>query len=266
MTTIESRTDGAVTAAEPTGETESPWMRRLPWVSGPIMLLALLGDLAVHRLRRRGLGVHPPRAGRRRGRARPAARRRRHLGPHRRHAAGGDRRVRHRPAGGRGRRRGARPRRLAAAGGAAGAGRPAGRAEGRLRADLRHLVRLRADLEDRHGRPPRVLPDHAQRDARACARSTAVTGTSCAGSAPDAGRRSGTWSCRATLPYIFAGAEVAIVFSVIGAIVGEYLGGSEGLGYLVVSSLNALDAPRLFAVIVLLAVLGLACSTSRSRR
>ncbi|GAA1094914.1 ABC transporter permease [Pseudonocardia alni] len=60
----------------------------------------------------------------------------------------------------------------------------------------------------------------------------------------------------ATLPYVFAGAEVAIVFSVIGAIVGEYLGGSAGLGYLVVSSLNALDAPRLFAVIVLLAVLG----------
>jgi NitT/TauT family transport system permease protein len=59
-----------------------------------------------------------------------------------------------------------------------------------------------------------------------------------------------------TLPYIFTGAEVAIVFSVIGAIVGEYLGGSEGLGFLVVSSLNSLDAPRLFAVIVLLAVLG----------
>ncbi|MEV1291070.1 ABC transporter permease [Pseudonocardia sp. NPDC049635] len=59
-----------------------------------------------------------------------------------------------------------------------------------------------------------------------------------------------------TLPYVFAGAEVAIVFSVIGAIVGEYLGGSAGLGFLAVSSLNALDAPRLFAVIVLLAVLG----------
>jgi NitT/TauT family transport system permease protein len=59
-----------------------------------------------------------------------------------------------------------------------------------------------------------------------------------------------------TLPYVFAGMEVAIVFSVIGAIVGEYLGGSEGLGYLVVVSLNALDAPQLFAVILLLAVLG----------
>jgi NitT/TauT family transport system permease protein len=59
-----------------------------------------------------------------------------------------------------------------------------------------------------------------------------------------------------TLPYIFAGAEVAIVFAVIGAIVGEYLGGSEGLGHLVVSSLNALDAPQLFAVIILLALMG----------
>ena len=50
-----------------------------------------------------------------------------------------------------------------------------------------------------------------------------------------------------TLPYVFA---------VIGAVVGEFLGGSEGLGYLVVVSLNALDAPQLFAVILLLAALG----------
>jgi NitT/TauT family transport system permease protein len=59
-----------------------------------------------------------------------------------------------------------------------------------------------------------------------------------------------------TLPYVFAGAEVGIVFAVIGAIVGEYLGANQGLGYLVVTSLNALDAPGLYAVIVLLAVLG----------
>ena len=59
-----------------------------------------------------------------------------------------------------------------------------------------------------------------------------------------------------TLPYIFAGMEVAIVFALIGAIVGEYLGANEGLGNLVVVSLNALDAPRLFAVIILLAALG----------
>jgi NitT/TauT family transport system permease protein len=59
-----------------------------------------------------------------------------------------------------------------------------------------------------------------------------------------------------TLPYVFAGMEVGIVFALIGAIVGEYLGGNVGLGYLIVSTLNALDAPKLFAVIILLAVLG----------
>lgn len=59
-----------------------------------------------------------------------------------------------------------------------------------------------------------------------------------------------------TLPYVFAGMEVGIVFALIGAIVGEYLGGNVGLGYMVVVSLNALDAPQLFAVIILLAALG----------
>jgi len=61
---------------------------------------------------------------------------------------------------------------------------------------------------------------------------------------------------KSTLPYVFAGMEVGIVLALIGAIVGEHLGGSKGLGYLVVTSLNALDAPKLFAVIVLLSVLG----------
>jgi NitT/TauT family transport system permease protein len=59
-----------------------------------------------------------------------------------------------------------------------------------------------------------------------------------------------------TLPYVFAGMEVGIVFALIGAIVGEYLGANEGLGNLVVVSLNALDSPQLFAVIILLAALG----------
>lgn len=59
-----------------------------------------------------------------------------------------------------------------------------------------------------------------------------------------------------TLPYVFAGMEIGIVFSIIGAVVGEYLGGNQGLGYLVVESLNALNAERLFAVIVMLTLLG----------
>lgn len=60
-----------------------------------------------------------------------------------------------------------------------------------------------------------------------------------------------------TLPYVFTGMEVGIVLALIGAIVGEYLGGNDGLGYMVVVSLNGLDAPQLFAVIILLSALGL---------
>lgn len=62
---------------------------------------------------------------------------------------------------------------------------------------------------------------------------------------------------KSTMPYVFAGMEVGIVFAIIGTIVGEYLGGNEGLGYLVVRTLNELDAPALFAVIILLSGLGL---------
>jgi len=62
---------------------------------------------------------------------------------------------------------------------------------------------------------------------------------------------------KSILPYVLAGMEVGIVFSIIGTIVGEYLGGSEGLGYLVVRTLNELNAPALFAVIILLSTLGL---------
>jgi len=59
-----------------------------------------------------------------------------------------------------------------------------------------------------------------------------------------------------TLPYVLAGMEVGIVFAVVGAVVGEYLGGDEGLGYRIVTSLNALDSERLFAVILVLTLIG----------
>ncbi|MDR0779537.1 MAG: ABC transporter permease [Pseudomonadales bacterium] len=60
------------------------------------------------------------------------------------------------------------------------------------------------------------------------------------------------------LPYLIAGMEVGIVFAVIGAIVGEYLSGSEGLGYLAVIALGSLDMPRLFAVLIVLTLLSYA--------
>lgn len=59
-----------------------------------------------------------------------------------------------------------------------------------------------------------------------------------------------------SLPYILTGMEVGVVLSIIGAVVGEYLGGNVGLGNLAVREMNTYNTTALFAVIVHLSVLG----------
>lgn len=61
---------------------------------------------------------------------------------------------------------------------------------------------------------------------------------------------------RSALPSMLTGMEVAIVLATVGAVVAEYLSGGEGLGWLAVINLNQLQVDRLFAVIVLLCVVG----------
>jgi NitT/TauT family transport system permease protein len=58
------------------------------------------------------------------------------------------------------------------------------------------------------------------------------------------------------LPAILAGMEMAIVLATIGAVVGEYLGSSSGLGYLAVATMNAFQTDRLFVLIILLTLMG----------
>lgn len=58
------------------------------------------------------------------------------------------------------------------------------------------------------------------------------------------------------LPYLLTGAEIGIVLAIIGAIVGEYLGGSQGLGHMAVATMNAFDVQAMFAVIFLLTFMG----------
>jgi len=60
------------------------------------------------------------------------------------------------------------------------------------------------------------------------------------------------------LPFIFAGLKTAAVFSVVGAVVGEYLGGGSGLGELVRLSAQQLRIDRVFALIFYLSLIGLA--------
>jgi NitT/TauT family transport system permease protein len=59
----------------------------------------------------------------------------------------------------------------------------------------------------------------------------------------------------AALPNIFAGMKVAITLATIGAIVGEFIGANEGLGYVLILASGNLDAPLVFAVLFLISAL-----------
>ena len=54
----------------------------------------------------------------------------------------------------------------------------------------------------------------------------------------------------AALPYIFIGAKNAVVLSVIGAIVGEWVGGGGGIGRMMIDSVTANRTERLMAAVV----------------
>ena len=60
------------------------------------------------------------------------------------------------------------------------------------------------------------------------------------------------------LPEFFAGAKIAITFAVIGAIVAEFAGASNGLGYLIQFGSTQLDTPLLFAALFLVSAIGVA--------
>ena len=60
-----------------------------------------------------------------------------------------------------------------------------------------------------------------------------------------------------SLPYLFSGMRVAIAVSVIGAVIGEWVGSSEGLGYLMLRSKPQFLTERVFASIVILSVMGI---------
>ena len=59
------------------------------------------------------------------------------------------------------------------------------------------------------------------------------------------------------LPVILAGFRVAVVLALVGAVVGEFIGGSKGLGALIIASQGMMDTPLMFAVLLIITVLGL---------
>jgi ABC-type nitrate/sulfonate/bicarbonate transport system permease component len=62
----------------------------------------------------------------------------------------------------------------------------------------------------------------------------------------------------AALPYLFSGLRVAAAVSVIGALIGEWVGSSAGLGYYMTRSAAQFLTARVFAAVLISALLGLA--------
>jgi ABC-type nitrate/sulfonate/bicarbonate transport system permease component len=59
------------------------------------------------------------------------------------------------------------------------------------------------------------------------------------------------------LPSLFSGARIGISIAVIGAVFGEYVGANSGLGYLMNISAARLQTERVFAAIVILALMAI---------
>ncbi len=59
-----------------------------------------------------------------------------------------------------------------------------------------------------------------------------------------------------SLPYLISGARIAAAVSVIGAVVGEWIGASSGLGYLMTRSASQFLTARLFAAVFIAAIIG----------
>ncbi|MGH8913056.1 MAG: ABC transporter permease [Acidimicrobiia bacterium] len=58
------------------------------------------------------------------------------------------------------------------------------------------------------------------------------------------------------LPSTFGGLKVGMTLAVVGAVVGEFLGSTKGLGSLLVIAAGTLNTPLVFATLVVLSVLG----------
>ena len=63
---------------------------------------------------------------------------------------------------------------------------------------------------------------------------------------------------------IFIGLKTAVPYAVIGAVIGEYIGSNEGLGFFILYASQTYDAPSLFAGIVILVAIVFAANATLS--
>jgi len=58
------------------------------------------------------------------------------------------------------------------------------------------------------------------------------------------------------LPAIFSGLKVSITLAVVGAVVGEFVGSNNGLGFVLQRSIGNFELPTMFAALVMLSLIG----------
>jgi NitT/TauT family transport system permease protein len=63
---------------------------------------------------------------------------------------------------------------------------------------------------------------------------------------------------KVAMPYLFAGLRVAAVFGLLGAITGEFISSSKGLGYMLLQQNSRLAVDGVFALLIVMAAVGLA--------
>jgi NitT/TauT family transport system permease protein len=62
------------------------------------------------------------------------------------------------------------------------------------------------------------------------------------------------------LPFLFAGLQIGLVFAIIGVIVSEFIGGTKGLGVLIIMRQGEIDTAGVFSVLIYLSIMGLTMS------
>lgn len=59
------------------------------------------------------------------------------------------------------------------------------------------------------------------------------------------------------IPFVFSGLKMAITFSVIGAVVGEFVAADKGLGYLITASTAFFKTSLAFGAMIILSIMGI---------
>lgn len=58
------------------------------------------------------------------------------------------------------------------------------------------------------------------------------------------------------LPFVFAGLHLGAIYSLLGAVTAEFLGSSSGLGYIMLQQRAMFNTPAVFAILLLLMIIG----------